>query len=154
MATVLLAQVRDPWTPLWLEVCEFSEFGSRTKRAALALKFTVEALPHAQDFSTIVKRLANYDWVFGNVGIGKSTNDRWLTLHFIYFSFGRLAEDYSRLGGILENRVLLETALLRMHSRPRAKARTNVAKMLLRVDDLPQEVRVAALSRALETFGG
>ena len=144
-----MAQVRDPWTPLWLEVGEFKPWGlagPQASRTGLSLKVTVSALPHADDISPILKRLANYDWVFGGVSVGTSPSERTLTLRFVYFSFGRLAEDYSKLGGILENRVPLETALLKMLSRHR----TDVARMLLQVDDLPQEVRVVVLSRALK----
>jgi len=152
---VKLAQVRDPWTLLWLEVGEFKRgLAGQAKRAGLSLRVTVSALPYADDISPILKRLANYDWVFGGVSVGTCSSSRSLTLRFIYFSFGRLAEDYSRLGGILENGVPLETALLRMLSRLRAKDRTDIARLLLQVDDLPHGVRAVALSRALETFWG
>lgn len=147
-----MAKVRNPWTLLWLEVGEFKPeglAGPQARRTGLSLKVTVSASPHADDISPILKRLANYDWVFGGVSIGINSSVRSLTLHFVYFSFGRLAEDYSRLGEILEEKVPLETALLRMLSRLRGAKRTDVARLLLQIDDLPEEVRAVVLSRAL-----
>ena len=150
-----MARVRNPWTLLWLEVGEFKPeglAGPQARRTGLSLKVTVSASPHADDISPILKRLANYDLILCNVSIGTSST-RSVTLHFVYFSFSRLAEDYSRLGEILENKIPLDTAIYRLLSRKRN--RTEVARMLLQIDDLPQEIKVVALSSLFtEFFGG
>jgi hypothetical protein len=138
--------VRDPRTLLWLEVAGFKP-RLTAEKTGLSLKVTVGALPHADDISPILKRLGNYDWVFGNVSVGTCSSDRSLTLHFVYFSFSRLAEDYSGLGEILENKTPLDKAIYKLLSKTH---RTEVARMLLQIDDLPQDIKIVALSKSLE----